>query len=398
MGRSFLRSWVLMASGASRVRILVSAGESSGDMYAARLVEELRKQMPEAEFFGCAGPKMRAAGVEAVVDAASLSVVGLVEVLRHIPRIYGEYRSLKNAARERKPGLAILTDSPDFHLRLARYLKKLHVPILYLIAPQVWAWRKGRIPAIRRNVDRLACIFPFEEQFFRNHQVPADYIGHPLTRMAKPGLERAEFIRKHGIAADHPLIAVLPGSRPGEISRHMPALVDAVNEIGRRVRATFILATPAGFSGKFGASFFRKWCSMAPLRVVEGETWDVVAHAGVALAASGTVTIETALLGTPMVTFYRVAGLTWRLGRHLVDVPFYSMVNLVAERKIVPELIQSDCTGERLAAEALRLLEDDAARGRMRQDLAEVAGVLAGDHDPMERAAGIARELLLERD
>jgi lipid-A-disaccharide synthase len=361
-------------------------------MYAAGLVNALRGRHPEATFFGCTGPRMRAAGVETVVDSASLSVVGLVEVIHHIPRIYGEFRKLKRAARERKPDLAILTDSPDFHLRLAGYLKKLGVPVLYLVAPQVWAWRKGRIHTIRRNVNRLACIFPFEEQFFRNHDVPATYIGHPLTRTIKPVRGKAEFLRKHGIPGEKPVVALLPGSRAGEIARHLPPLVDSVGRLKEQV--TFVLATPPGFSLKHGKSFIRERIGSAAIQVIEGETWDVIAHSDLALAASGTVTIETALLGTPMITFYKVTGLSWVMGKLLVDVPFYSMVNLVAERRVVPELMQSEFTGERLAAETVKLLHDEEARRLMQQDLGEVRAILTGEHEPMERAADIAEELL----
>ena len=209
-------------------RVLISAGEASGDLYASRLVESLRRINPDIDFFGCAGPRMRAAGVEAVVDSASLAVVGLVEVIKHIPRIYREYRKLIRAARERRPGLAILTDSPDFHLRIARRLKRLGIPVVYLIAPQVWAWRKGRLPLMRRIIDRLLCIFPFEEAFFKQHGIAAEYIGHPLTRMVRPSAPVMELRRKFDIPDGAIAIALLPGSRVGEIERHLPILVEAV--------------------------------------------------------------------------------------------------------------------------------------------------------------------------
>src|SRR5215469_6595502 len=186
-------------------KILVSAGEASGDLYASLLVEELRRMWPEAQFFGCTGPKLRAAGVETVVDAADLAVVGLLEVVRHIPRIYWEYRKLLAAARERRPDLAILTDSPDFHLRAARRLKKSGVPVVYLVAPQAWAWRKGRVKTMRRTLQQLLCIFPFEEQFFRNEGVKATYIGHPLAGLVRPSLGRDDFFKKHRLAPGRPL-------------------------------------------------------------------------------------------------------------------------------------------------------------------------------------------------
>ncbi len=370
--------------------ILISAGEASGDLYAALLVEELRRIWPDAQFSGCTGPRMRRAGVETIVDASSLAVVGLVEVVGHIPRIYGEYRKLAAAARRTRPELAILTDSPDFHLRLARKLHAEGIPVIYLVAPQVWAWRQGRLPGMRCTLGHLLCIFPFEEKFFREHGLAATYIGHPLAGLVRPSLSRADFFRKHRLPAGRPLISVLPGSRRGEAARHLPALVDAVERLYREQAASFIL--PAAATA--GADFFRERIGAAPIQVIDGENWDSIAHADLALAASGTVTIEAALLGTPMVTFYKVTAASWLMGRMLVRVPFYSMVNLIAGRAIVPELMQSQMTGANLAAEARRLLRDDAARSQMRADLAEVAARLSGPALPMTRASAIIQDLM----
>ena len=375
------------------LKILVSAGEASGDLYAAHLVEKLRAALPTAEFFGCAGHHMRNAGVRGVVDASSLAVVGLFEVVRHIPRVYSEYRRLVGEALRVRPALAILTDSPDFHLRVAQRLKRNGIPVVYLVAPQVWAWRQRRIHSIQRNVDRLLCIFPFEEKFFRRHGVAADYIGHPLARMVKALLSKTEFFRKHDLQLGNPLIVLLPGSRPGEIARHMPPLLDAVDRMAARREASFVLACPPGVYRAAGLESVGRQ-SGGRIRVVEGETWDALAHADLALAASGTVTIEAALLETPMVTFYRVSEITWRLGGWLVDVPYYSMVNLVAGRSVVPELMQNEVTGERLATEALRLLENVDERERMRQGLREVRARLATDVDPLEKAAQIVQQLM----
>ncbi len=373
--------------------ILISAGEASGDRYAAMLVEELRRLWPDVRFFGCAGPRLRRAGVEAVIDAESLAVVGLVEVVGHLPRIWREYRKVIAAARERQPQLAILTDSPDFHLRLARRLKRQGVPVVYLVAPQVWAWRKGRLSGMRRTIGRLLCIFPFEEAFFRAHGLPASYIGHPLAGLVRPALNKADFFRKHRLAPNRPLITVLPGSRKGEAARHLPALLEAVERIYRQQATHFLL--PA--SETTGAAFFTERIGRAPIQVIEGETWDAIAHADLALAASGTVTVEAALVGTPMVTFYKVNALSWLLGRLLVRVPFYSMVNLVAERPVVPELMQTAMTGERLASEALHLLQDSGAREQMRRDLTEVARRLSSEGRPMEKAAALVEQLVMER-
>ncbi len=375
-------------------KILISAGEASGDLYAAGLVDALRRRRPDLEFFGCAGPRMQKAGVRTVVDSHSLAVVGLVEVIAHIPRIYGEYRKLLDAARAERPELAILTDSPDFNLRVARRLKKLGIPVFYLVAPQVWAWRKGRLPLIRRTIDRLLCIFPFEPEFFARHGINATYIGHPLTRLVAPSASRAELRREFGIPDGVPLIALLPGSRIGEAGRHLPTLLDAVELLQKTFKPAphFILAVPPGTIGPN----FRERISSASIQLLEGKTWDVLVCADVALAASGTVTIEACLLGTPMVTFYRVNNFSWWMGKALVRVPFYSMVNLVAGRKIVPELIQDQMTAESLAREAGALLENDAAREAMRRDLAEVAQKLSGPDNPLDVAATLVERRLAE--
>ncbi len=373
--------------------ILVSAGEASGDLYAALVVDEIRRISPDTDFFGCTGPRLRAAGVDTVVDAANLAVVGLLEVVAHIPRIYGEYRKLLRAARERRPALALLTDSPDFHLRLARRLAGEGVPVVYLVAPQVWAWRKGRVKAMRRDLRRLLAIFPFEEAYFERQGVPATYIGHPLAGLVKPSLTRDEFFRKHRLAAGRPLVSMLPGSRRGEAARHLPALLDAAGRLYREHAVNLIL--PA--SATTGAAFFRDRLEGAPVRVIEGESWDALAHADVALAASGTVTVEGALLGTPMVTFYKVTRPSWIAGKLLVNVPFYSMVNLIAGRAVVPELMQGQMTGESLAREALRLLTDPAAREQMKSGLAEVAHKLqppTPSPQPPTRAAEIIQDIL----
>ncbi len=370
--------------------ILVSAGEASGDLYAALVVEELRRVWPDARFFGCTGPRMRAAGVETVVDANSLAVVGLLEVVTHLPRIHGEYRKLLAAAAERKPDLAILADSPDFHLRVARKLHARNVPVAYLVAPQVWAWRKGRIPLIRRVVRHLLCIFPFEEKFFTDHGVAATYIGHPLAGRIHATLSREAFFKKHGFDLARPLVTVLPGSRRGESVRHLPALLDAVARLDREHSLNFAL--PA--SATTGAAFFRERIGDSPVTVLEGESWDAMAHASLALAASGTVTVEAALLGVPMVTFYKVTRPSWVIGKLLVNVPYYSMVNLIAGRAVVPELMQGQMTGARIAAEAARLLTDSAARAGMQTGLAEVRQKLSGKGDAPQRAAAIIQEIL----
>lgn len=365
--------------------ILISAGEASGDYYAAQLVLELRRRWPQCEFFGCAGPLLREAGVDPVVRSEDLAVVGIVEVLAHLPRIWRRFRELIGAAARRKPDLAILTDSPDFNLRVARKMKRLGIPVVYLIAPQVWAWRKGRVKTMRRTLDLVLCIFPFEEKFFRENRVAVSYIGHPLARRVRPNLSREAFFRKHNLPLDRPLITVLPGSRRSEALRHAPELARAAAILSKDRDLSFIL--PA--SADCGADFFARALAGSSIRAIDGEAWDALAWCDVALTASGTVTVEAALLGTPMVAFYRVTSLSWAIGKLLVDVPFYSMVNLIAGKRVVPELMQREMTGERIAAETASLLDHSCEREKMKKELAMVSIRLAGDSgvDPVQRAA-----------
>ncbi len=271
-------------------------------------------------------------------------------------------------------------------------MKKLGIPVIWLIAPQVWAWRKGRLPLMRRTIDQLLCIFPFEPEFFVSNGMEAVYLGHPLTRMVKPSASRSELRRRYGVPEGVPLIALLPGSRKGEVARHLPILLDTAAQIARagiEPAPKFILAVPPGLN-------LKERISGSSIQLQEGQTWDVLACSDLALAASGTVTIEASLLGTPMITFYRVNNLSWLMGRHLVKVPFFSMVNLVAGRRIVPEFIQNEMTAARLAEEAVRLLGDAGARQEMRRELALVAEKLAGSDDPLEVAASVVEKHLKE--
>jgi lipid-A-disaccharide synthase len=371
------------------VRILVSAGEASGDMYAAQLIRSLRKHYTTARFFGCTGARLKEAGVETVIDSSRLSVVGLAEVVSHLPGIYAQYRRLLRYIREDPPDAAILTDSPDFHLRLARHLRNLRVPVYYLVAPQVWAWRQGRVRIIRERVRKLFCLFPFEEPWFREHGVDATYIGHPLASTVKPRLTKPEFISRHGLAAGLGILALLPGSRPGEALRHMPIVLDAVELLRRKFPLQVVLATPKGFAERGVYATFKERISALAIKVIEDETWDVLAHADLALAASGTVTVEAAVLGTPLVTYYKVTQLTWWAGRRLVKAPYLSMVNLIADQLVVPELIQHDMTPLKLADAASELLDSPRKSGDMRSALAQVRKSLEPVSDPYDMAASI---------
>ncbi len=369
------------------LKILISAGEASGDRYAAGVARAILKLRPDLEFFGCTGEEMRAAGVRTVVDSASLAVVGLAEVVSHIPRIYGEYRRLVAAAERERPALAVLTDSAGFHMRVANALKNKGIPIIQLVAPQAWAWREYRVRNLRRNVTELHCIFPFEESFFRERGVNAHYVGHPLARIVKARWSRNEFFARHRLPEGRPLVALCPGSRRGEIARHLAVLAETVERVSAARACTFLLAAPSGSAERFGSAFFDALKGDGRVRYCEGETWDAMAHADVTLAASGTVTMEAALLGAPMVTYYRVSPLTYFVGKPLVRVPFYSMVNLVAGRRLVAEYIQSGMTAANLAGETLRLLDSPEERARVKAELGAVRAALEAGHDPFEESA-----------
>jgi lipid-A-disaccharide synthase len=263
------------------------------------------------------------------------------------------------------------------------------VPVFYVVAPQVWAWRQGRVTVIRDLVQKLFCLFPFEKDWFQRRNVDALYIGHPLASMVRIQTSREEFFASHGLPEGAGILVLLPGSRAGEARRHMPVLLDAVALLRKRFPLSVLLAIPKGFRTSQAFVDFREPIQALSIKVVENETWDCLGHADLALAASGTVTIEAAVLGTPMVTFYKVNPLSWWAGRHLVKVPFLSMVNLVAQHQIVPELIQHDMTAERIAQEAEQLLADHEKADRMRTNLAWVRAALTVEGDPLKRAADV---------
>lgn len=365
------------------MKILISAGEASGDRYAADLVSSLREALPHARFFGCGGPRLRETGVDAVVRTEELAVVGLFEVIRHVPRIHGLYRRLDSFAKRERPDLAILTDAPDFHLRLASRLRRMGVPVVYYVAPQVWAWRKWRVRTIRQLVDQLLVIFPFEEEYFRSRGVATQFVGHPLSDLARTKISVDEYRRQLGFDGAKPTVALLPGSRKGEALRHFPALQDAAARLLAEGVDQLVMPTAA----TTGTAFVQDHWKGPPLRILEGQTAEGIAYADVALVASGTATVETAILGTPMVTYYKLAWPSYYLARLLVDLPFYSMVNLLAERCAIPELIQQDCTGTKLASEAMRLLQREQDRCRMIEQLTRVRAMLRTEVPASECAA-----------
>jgi lipid-A-disaccharide synthase len=368
--------------------ILLSAGEASGDMYAARLATAL-KQRVDADIFGMGGEQMRRAGVDVVTDYSEVSVVGITEILSHLPSLVRAMRKLVSEARRRRPALAVLTDFPGFHLRLARKLKPLGLQNIYYICPQFWAWRPWRVRVVRRRFALALCIFPFEEKFFAGGGVPVTFIGHPLVGEVHASLTKEQFCAAHGLDCSKPIVTILPGSRAAELRQHLPVLRDAIAKIYVSNPVQFIVAAAPGQAGAVQSG----WPAGPTIRIVEGQTYDALAAADAAIVSSGTATVEAALLDTPMVVVYRVTPLTALLAKPLVRTRFFAMVNLIADRKAVPELIQGDFTAENVAKEVRRLLTQPRARDAIRGELAEIRRRL-GPPGAVERAADAIAERL----
>jgi lipid-A-disaccharide synthase len=373
--------------------ILLSAGEASSDMYAARLATALRKRTG-AKFFGMGGARMAAAGVELIADYHEVAVVGISEVLRKIPSVVSVQRRLAREASRRSAALAILVDSPGTHLGVARRLKRSGIPVGYFIGPQVWAWRAGRVRVVRRLVKRIVVIFPFEEKIYRDAGVPVDFVGHPLVDVVRPTMNRAEFAVRHRLDAARLIVTLLPGSRRSEISQNYPRVVEACGLLAREMeRAGGVQFVHAAAPGLQADLFARHARPGLRIERIEGATYDALAVADCAIVASGTATVEAALLGTPMVVVYRVAPTTALILRGMIRAPFIAMVNLIAGRRVVPELIQGDFTPAAVESEVRRLLESAAARQEMKAGLAEVRTKL-GPEGAIERAAEVFARML----
>ncbi len=371
------------------IPLLISAGEASGDMYAARLATALQKRADVA-LFGMGGPQMRAAGVDVITDYKEVSVVGITEILSHLPSLIRAMRHLVSEARSRRPPFAILTDFPGFHLRLARKLRPQGVRNIYYICPQFWAWRPWRVRVVRRRFAQALCIFPFEEEFFGGAGVPTKFIGHPLVGAVQATETREEFCRRQNLDPAVPIVAILPGSRKAELAQHLPVIREACGLIQAERQTHFVIAAAVHSEVE---ELQAGWHAAGRVTVVEGQTYNALAAADAAIVSSGTATIEAALLDVPMVVVYRVTPLTALLAKPLVRTKHFSMVNLIAERRVVPELIQKDFTPDRVAREVLNLLCDPKAGEELRQGLAEVRKRL-GPPGAVERAAEAIAGLL----
>jgi lipid-A-disaccharide synthase len=400
--------------------IFISAGEASGEHYGALLLDELIRQSKTQKrgaltFIGMGGERMEAAGLKRIVKAEDVAVMGLTEVVRHLPRIWGEFQKLKAAIRREHPAVAILIDFPEIHLRLARLFHSLGIPVVYFVPPQIWAWKQHRVRLIQRFVTRLAVIFPFEEAFYRSHGVSAEFVGHPLAELPLPTVTREEFAAANGLDPACTWVGLLPGSRPHEIRDHLPELLRAaslltsqqpdqrfeflvplaptLNEPQRQqVRAYIqehgLLAQPSDKStvphplrrlhremGGIPAHSLRPGSMALPIHLVD-DARATLHHARVSAVASGTATVEAALIGNPFVVVYHVSPLTYAIAKRVVKVTRVAMANLIAGRDIVPELLQNDFRAEKIVQHLGALLPDGAPRQSMMQDLKSVREAL----------------------
>jgi lipid-A-disaccharide synthase len=379
------------------MRIMVSCGEASGDLYAGALATELRRRVPDVHLFGFGGERLQDAGGELIGDFEGLSVTGLTEALRVLPRSYSMLRRLVAAARQRRPDVFVAIDFPDFNFRLLAALQRLGIPIVYYVSPQLWAWRPGRMGTMKQFVNKVLVIFPFEEAIYERAGVPVEFVGHPLVDIAKPTQPRSAFLRDRGLVPDAPTVALLPGSRPNELHRITPGIVAALPLIRRRVPdVQFVVAcapnlpemmfapligpAKAGpYDRDVGTGFSR------PILVHE-RTDDVLAASDAVITASGTATVQAALHERPMTVVYKLSPLTYRLGKPFVNVDMYAMPNLVANRRVVPELIQENFTPAKVAEETVSFLTDRERHARTREALRRVREALGG-HGASGRAA-----------
>lgn len=378
----------------SSQRVLMIAGEASGDLHGADLLHALRERLEGLHVFGVGGAGLRAAGMETIADSGTIATVGVLEAVSHLRTLLGVYRAVMRRLREDPPDLCILIDFPEFNLRIAKAAKRAGIPVLYYIGPQVWAWRRGRVRTIARRVDRLAVVFPFEPALYADADCTVEFVGHPLLDRVTATRACADTRTAHGLAVDRPLVLLLPGSRQKEIEYILPTMLQAIRRLADD-RRQFALALAPTVGRETVEGIAR--AQGVTLTVIAGETYDLMAAADLALVASGTATLECALVGCPMVVVYRLSRVTYALGRLLVrGVRHIAMPNIVAGRAIVPELIQGAATPEAVAAAARDILDTPGKRAQMVADLGAVRGRL-GRGGAAARAADIAVEMLAGR-
>ena len=384
--------------------IFISAGEASGEQYGAMLIEELQHQLAargrQAQFVGMGGPRMVNAGLHRIVRSEDMAVMGITEVLRHLPRIYAEYLRLKAAISSRHPAVAVLIDFPDIHFKLAREFHRHGIPVIFFVSPQLWAWKKNRIRLVQRYIDKMLVIFPFEEPFYRERGVAAEFVGHPLVDLPQPAISRESFARASDLNASRSWIALLPGSRAKEIGDNLPQMLAAARILalrgpraaGSRKEFEFIIPLAPTLNAsqrKMLAGLVKHHGDGLPVRLVD-DARAALLHARASVVASGTATVEAALIGNPFVVVYRVSPLTYQIARRVVKVPYVAMANLIAGKMVVPELIQASFTAANIVRQLEPLLPDGPLRQSMIQELARIRSLLTarptGAGDEIETA------------
>jgi len=381
----------MSASGAAK-RVMLVTGEASGDLHAAGFIAALKRRDPEIEVWGIGGRESRASGMTTAVDIAEIATLGLVEIREKSRAIFRAYRRLRRELYERPPSLLVLIDFPEFNLALAAVAKRRGVPVFYYVSPQVWAWRRGRVRKILRRIDRLAVLFPFEPAVYGNDPRVV-FVGHPLLDRVRTTATRDETLARHGLDRAKPLVTLLPGSRRHEIEHMLPHMAAAVE----RLAASDAIQAAVGLAPTLSRDLAASLVSgrAAPLPLIEGDTYNLIAASDLVLVASGTATLEVALLERPMIIMYRSSPITFFIAKRLVGVPWLGMPNLIAGREIVPELLQNEVTVERILAAAEPILRDPARARAMRADLAAVHAAL-GEPGAAGRAADLALGLLRE--
>ncbi|WP_109486413.1 lipid-A-disaccharide synthase [Occallatibacter savannae] len=370
--------------------IFISAGEASGEHYGALLIDELRNQLAlsgrDATFLGMGGPRMVQAGLKRIVRSEDVAVMGITEVVRHLPRIYREFRKLKASIRQHRPDIAILIDFPDIHFKLAEEFHRLGIPVIFFVSPQLWAWKKHRIKLVQKYVSKMLVIFPFEEPFYREHGVEVTFVGHPLADLSTPEITRERFAREAGLNPERSWIALLPGSRPKEIGDNLPQMLAAARILslrgpraaGSRKEFEFVIPLAPTLNAsqrKMLAALVRHHGEGLPVHTVD-DARGALYHARASVVASGTATVEAALLGNPFIAVYRVSKLTYEIARRIVKVPFVAMPNLIAGKMVVPELIQNAFTAGNIVRQIEPLLPEGAVRESMKMELARIRDLL----------------------
>lgn len=374
--------------------ILIVAGERSGDIYGAGLMRALQGRLTALEVFGCGGDAMRQAGVDTVVDSHQIAIAGITEVLEGIPRVYRAFHKILREVDRRRPQLAILIDFPDFNLRMARQLKKRRIPVVYFVSPQIWAWRKGRVRTLKKRIAKMIVIFDFEQEIYQQAGVPVEYVGHPLVDLVRPHLTRAEFFAQVGLDPAIPTIALLPGSRQKEVISILPELLGAAKRLSASRPLQFVIPVAATIDPSWLENTILKYdVGDATVRAAVHTTYDAMRHCQLAVVASGTATLEAALQDCPMVVVYRVSPFTWLVGKLLVKVPFYSIVNILAKKELVPELMQSDFNATNVAARVEYLLDHPESRQEMIRGF-QALKLRLGNEGAIERAAGVIAAML----